>query len=52
MLDRDVLPVDIAGLLQALEKRNGDVLVKLSGFDAEIPNFKQAGCAGRGRSMA
>jgi hypothetical protein len=29
ILDRNVLALDIAGFLQALEKRNGDVLVDL-----------------------
>jgi hypothetical protein len=38
IFDRDVLPVDIAGFLQALEKRNRFVLViVISGLIAEIP---------------
>jgi ABC transporter substrate binding protein len=42
ILDRNVLAHNIAGFLQALEKRNGDVLVvKFSGLGAEIPNNRQ-----------
>src|SRR5215471_7263997 len=38
----NVLALDVAGLLQALEKRNDEVLVFIiSGFDAEIHDHRQ-----------
>src|SRR5262249_29824322 len=41
VLDRHVLALDIAGFLQALEKRNGGVLViNISGLGAEVANHR------------
>ena len=39
--DRHVVPLDIAGFLQALEKRKGEVLVfVVGGLGAEIPDYR------------
>jgi len=42
VFDRYVLALDIAGLLKALEERNGEVLVfVINGQSAEIPNHRR-----------
>src|SRR6516165_5979508 len=42
VFDRHIMALDIAGFLQALEKRNGEVLeVIISGPGAEIPDYRQ-----------
>jgi hypothetical protein len=42
ILDRHVLALDITGFLQALEKRNGHILVDLiSGLGDEEPDHRQ-----------
>jgi hypothetical protein len=41
VLDRHILAIDIASFFQALEKRNDEVLVIVSGLRADIPDHRR-----------